>query len=202
VLFSLRLGENPFTTLGAYLTVLRQRFGGPVFQQGWLELRPLVRALIPDVRAAEVVHLALLAAAAVAVVVIATRATGAARERDLHVLGACCGLTLIAVFHHPYDLILLLPIMTALGMACDARPWRGGTRWPCVVYALAQLLLVVDVLALLFKLEQSFGLSSAPAGLAFLRHADRLLVAGLFLVALWLLRRDATVAPPRRDTSA
>ena len=194
VVFSARLGESPLGTFSAYLAELVREFGGPAFHPGWVELRPLVHALVPAAPVAEVVHLVLVAGTLVVALVVSARASGTPRERDLRVLGVCCGATLIVTFHNPYDLVLLLPLMSVLGVTCSGL--GASDRRPlCGFFALAQLLLVVDVPALAMGLDPSSRAAGLASGLAMLRHFDRLLVVATFVVACRL-----ALAPADRAT--
>ena len=108
-------------------------------------------------------------------------------ERTLLGLAAISALSLLPVYHRPYDAKMLLLALPACAMLWEK---RGRLRWCAVAFTLAALLATSDLpLALMLILAQSIHVSSSTlsgkAVLALLHPAPLILLAtGCFY--LWV----------------
>lgn len=193
-LFAWRLPESPFAAVRDYLAVIQHQFGRGAQVQGSMalrvvELRPLVALLIPSEVWADRVHQLLLVIMLACAGLVGLLPGGLNRpQRDAAVLSLCCLWLLMAVFHNPYDTVLLLPVFAALYAAALPRPF-GARRWPeQAILAVLQLALVVELPGVWWKLSRAFDLSAVNWAGVLLAHFDRVLVVGLFVYVLWRTR--------------
>ncbi|HEX7997126.1 MAG TPA: glycosyltransferase family 87 protein [Pyrinomonadaceae bacterium] len=205
-LFSLRLMESPFASVGAYLGVLQHQFGRGTNVQGNMalrvvELRPLINVFIQhDAWANRVHQLLLVVLLACAALVGLMKSRLSAGQRDAAVLQLCCLWLLMSVFHNPYDTILLLPLLVGLWVV--SVPAHANTkRWTddAALWVL-QLAMVLELPAVWWKLTKRFELSAFNWAGVVLENFDRLLVLILFVYILnrarlhWLAYRESGAA--------
>lgn len=201
IVFSIRVGESPIAVVREFISVLRLQFGGQNYLGGVTEFRPLVHAIIPNFAAAEAVHLFVLVSTLVPIGVIGMRRTSLdTKQRDALVLQLTCLWCLLAVFHNPYDLILMLPVMA--GFYSYMLPQVSRSEWRQDVFALwlLQAALVAHVPGLWWKLARSVDVSGWNWAGQFLSHFDRVLIICFFVFIVnrlrlyWLANGDSLKA--------
>jgi len=181
LLFAARLGQSPSAVLGLYGDILRNELAAPGFREGALELRPLIHGLIAQPTVADAIHLGIVGASLLLLVVASRRMNRAGRA--LFVLPLTCLWTLMSVYHPAYDFVLLWPVAVAISV-CVADVSRKAVVLGAI--AAVQLVLVVDVPGLWWKLNgrpapHAYGLLTTAV-----MHFDRLLVVALFAALVTL----------------
>jgi hypothetical protein len=180
--YSIRLGRNPILASQEYVNVLRAQFGGEAFPVGVFELRPLIHLLIPGFAAAEIVNTAVILVLAGAVLLVAVKkARSDRRERDLVLLQLCSLFGLMAVFHNPYDSILLLPVMFGLYRTVETAASDFARRSARIALWILQAALLIEVAGRWRALSGRFGLSDYQLLGSLISQVDRLLLLGLFV---------------------
>jgi hypothetical protein len=182
LVFSTRLGEDPLRAAMEYLGVLRLQFGGPKYLPGVMELRPLIHFIIRNFFAAEVFYLSILLGLLAVIGLVSVKGVFVnRRQRDAVVLQLSCLWALMAVFHNPYDSILMLPVMMCLYSDALLRVSSDGRRsYDRLVLWCLQIALVVAIPGLWWKLTKRFDLSAYDFAGELISHFDRVLVIGLF----------------------
>lgn len=178
VAFCFAVEQSLSVVLGGYGRSL-WAYSGPSFVPGYLELRPLVHALIGPAPVAEAAHAALAGAAFVVLVLAVSRVRKRpAASRDLEVLALCAGWTLLVVFHNAYDTVLLLPAVILLWQG-----WRdrGPTaRQDFRAFVVLQAGLILQVPTIWWRLNHWYGIDDPALLHATLPHVDRVLMLGAF----------------------
>lgn len=198
VIFSLRIGKNPFQGAADFLFVLQFQFGGERFGAGVTELRPLLHFLVPHFVAAEVLN-------TVIIVGLLTLIVGFALHRDMRnsgqaeitILHLSCLWALLAVFHNSYDFVLMVVVMAGLYCEASSRTATRTSRYPQIIFWLIQMALVIDVAGVWWKLSKRIDFSGVIGQL--LSHSDRILCALVFVLILnrmrlaWIAHRRGLV---------
>lgn len=193
-IFSLRLGESPFTSVRAYLAVIQQQFGrGAVVDAPnplrAVELRPLISLFISNDVWANRIHQVLLLALLGCIWLAAVIKSGLSRQqRDVVVLLLCCLWVLMSVFHNPYDSILLVPVLMALWVASVPHPFAPQRRHEQPLLWVLQMAMVIELPGVWWRLSQGRDLAAFNWAGAIMFHFDRLLVLSLFVYVLHRVR--------------
>jgi hypothetical protein len=207
LVYALRVGESPFQSVQAFLTVLQHQFGaGSLVRQGSMALRlvesrPLVALFIhQEAWVDRINQLLLLILLGCAALVGLMKSRLNAQQRDAAVLQLCCLWVLMSVFHNPYDTILLLPVLASLWWIRVPHPSRSKQRLDQTALWVLQLAMVVELPAVWWKLSKTIDLSAFNWAGVLLSNFDRLLVLGLFVYILnrvrlyWLAGREPSGA--------
>ena len=205
-IFSLRIDKNPVLVTLEYINVLRAQFGGETFLFGVFELRPLVHYLIPNFFVADILNLAITFGLAGVVGLIALNTNWVdARQRDLVVLQLCCLWALMAVFHNPYDSILMLPVMFGLYSYVETAPSPPARRHSRIALWVLQAALLIEVAGRWRALAKVVDLSAYAWLGALLSQVDRVLVLGFFIFIAYgagLSRLVSRRSPRLRERAA
>ena len=181
-IFSLRVNQGPVVVGVQYFGVLRSQFGGEGFAYGVFELRPLLHYLIPNFSLAEALNLAIVVGLAGVVALIAFTTNWVdARQRDLVILQLCCLWGLMAVFHNPYDSVLMLPVMVGLYSYVETAPSPAGRRHARIALWVLQAALLIEIAGRWRALAKVVDLSAYQWFGTLLSQVDRLLVLGFFV---------------------
>jgi alpha-1,2-mannosyltransferase len=195
VIFCLRLGENLVAVIGDFFRVLNSQLAGKTFLAGIFELRPLVHVVIPYFTAAEAVHFTVILVLLCIIGVAALRMdSGAPNQRDTIVLQLFCLWDLIAVYHSPYDSVIMLPVVVGLYLAAlgDPSTYSRGS----ILLWIVQLALVIEVPFLGWKLSEYGHPLSVGYLRAVLAHFDRMLLIVVCCYVLYLNRHHWASARP------
>jgi hypothetical protein len=181
-IYSARLGQNPIWVCQEYIGTVRAMFGSATFSRGVFELRPLVHFLVPNFAIAEFLNLAIILASAGAIlwVSLANRHSEP-RERDLLLLQLCCLWGLMAVFHNPYDSILMLPVVLGLYKTIEAGASELARRNARIVLWIVQAALIIEVAGRWRTLSSWFDLSAYTLLGSLVSQFDRALILSLFV---------------------
>lgn len=207
--FSLRIGESPALVAQEYINVLGRQFGGETYAAGVFELRPLVHFFIRNFFMAEILNLAIvLGLAGIIGLIGLNKKLLDGRQRDLVILQLCCLWGLMAVYHYPYDSILMLPVMLGLysyvetARSPSARSYPGHAR---VALWILQAALVLEIAGRWRTLSKYFDLSGYDSFGALIAHFDRVLILGFFMFiayAAGLSRLITRKSPKLSETAA
>jgi hypothetical protein len=175
--FCLRSGANPFSMAAGYLDVLAGYHTGHAVLAGISELRPLIYQVVTDVSEGDVIASSI-ALSLLGGICVAGFLEGAARRRILYAappLVACW--SLLTVYHLTYGFVVLLPVMMLL--ALNHAP---ASRLRTTLFWMLQLGMMFDIPSW----SRRAGLTDTMLFVTVLAHADRALIATLFvgLVAL------------------
>ena len=205
-IFSLRIGMAPVLVSVEYIHILRSQFGGERFAHGVFELRPLLHYLIPNFSIAETLNLAIAVGLAGVVGLIAfTTKWVDARQRDLVILQLCCLWGLTAVFHNPYDSILMLPVMFGLYSYVETAPSPAARRHARIALWVLQAALLIEVAGRWRAFAKMVDLSAYDWLGTLLSQVDRVLVLGFFIFIAYntgLSRRVKRRAASLRERAA
>jgi hypothetical protein len=195
--FSWRVGNHPISVTLEYIGVLRGQFGGESYTEGVFELRPLIHFLVRSFPAAEILNLAIMLVLAAIIGLIGLRRNLVEeRSGDQVMLQLCCLWGLIAVFHNPYDSILMLPVM--MGLYAYARSTAAPSERLKARIGLwvLQTALVLEVAGRWRTLSHYVDLSRYDLVGSLISHVDRVLVLGFFVFIAYsvgvfqLIRRE------------
>lgn len=204
-IYSVRLAQNPVIASQEYTKALRSQFGGESFAVGVFELRPVVHFLIPNFAVADILSLAIsLVLAGVILLVAVSMRHADRRERDLLLLQLCSLWGLMAVFHNPYDSILMLPVVFGLyktieiGRSEKVRQTANRVLW------IVQAALIIDVAGRWRTVSNWLQLSDYELLGALSSHFDRALILTLFvfIAVAGLSARFASGRPLERNATA
>ena len=183
--FCLRADAHPLWTAARYLEILAIHHTGEAILAGVSELRPLIRQLVTDISDVDAIASSI-ALGLLAGICVAGVQEGAARKHVLYAappLVACW--SLMTFYHLTYGFVVLLPVLMLLALN-DA---KRSTLRKAMFWTL-QLGMMFDVPGL----SRRVGLAGTPLFVNLLAHADRMLIATLFVGLVVLAWRESEIA--------
>ncbi len=182
-IYAIRLGQSPLLVVQEYVGVIQMQFGTEAFASGVFELRPLVHWLVPNYSVAEFLNAAILLTTAAAILWVAVvKRRSEPRERDLLLLQLCCLWALMAVFHNPYDSILMLPVVFGLYKAAESSLSERARKTATVLLWIVQAAMIIDVAGRWRTIRSWFQLTGYESLGSLISQFDRVLVLSLFVV--------------------
>jgi hypothetical protein len=177
LVFSAHAGVAPLDVAREYAASLSTTYADLLSIPGHTDIRSALTLYAPSLDPGLSLSIVLVVLLLVPLGISLRRSRGVLPADDLEIAGFCGVVSLLAIRHLSYDLLLLLPLV----VAWRASPFTERKRQSAAFWILAALL-VAEVPSLYRRLLEPAGLT----GLAFLTELDRALCIAVWL---WLARR-------------
>jgi hypothetical protein len=180
LLFASRIGINPVTLVVEYVSALVRAQGTPAMNPGHTDLRSWLLPLAPSPAAALAATFGLMPILLSPLLIGLRRFRGSLPGDDFEVAAFCGVVSLLAVRHLSYDLLLLLPLLVAWRVPPFSS--RPQAAWKHVAFWSVAALLVAEIPSLWRRFLAPAG---APAAFGFVTELDRWLCLGVWVVLTW-----------------
>jgi Glycosyltransferase family 87 len=186
LIFSARLGQDPFSVARSYLFVLESASFYTSSTAAGISLSPLIRFFGHQPDHANSTYALLVGLAFLALLVVSRRVRSRfVWNADVLVLALCCAFATLALFHNSYDAVLLVPLLMWL-----CYPWlespseprlRSFAPYDRLAVGVLQAALVIEIPGFVWKL------TNWPVALPVnaIWVVDTVVVAILFAYLVW-----------------